>query len=199
MLLSMYLSYYASRAWMKTYYLDYVLGMIGLILVTSLSSTAISTYYLFYFFYPFASLSFPFSSIVHVDVYREMGDYTYAYTHDIQFLSLRILSVSNESIRLLFVFSFYLLVNFLGVILGYWFEKRLAEEPFKAELFEFFSFSGFCSFGVCYFISLILPWIAVALSLYSLPIMYIIFFCIYFFWIPALIATTIYGLKRRKE
>jgi hypothetical protein len=126
-----------------------------------------------------------------------MGDYTYAFTHDIQFLSLRILSVSNESIRLLFVFSFYLLVNFLGVILGYWFKKRLAEEPFKAELFEFFSFTAFCSFGICYFISLILPWIAAALSFGYL--WYVILFCIYYFWVPALIATAIYGLKRSRE
>jgi len=101
---------------------------------------------------------------------------------------------------LLIVFSFYLLVNFLGVILGYWLEKRLAEEQIKTELFEFFSIVGLCSFGACYFISLILYGIAVTLRLGLLPIhVYIIFFCIYYFWIPALLATAIYGLKRMKE
>jgi hypothetical protein len=182
MLLSMYLSYY----WARDVELRSYLTRITLsILVISLSSTVLPNIPLVLVFsYPFASLSFPFSS----------SGYYY-----IQFLSQEILFVSNGGIRLLIFFSFYLLVNFLGVILGYWLEKRLAEEQFKAELFEFFSISGFCSFGACYFISLILYGIAVTLRLNVLPLYIIFFFCVYYFWVPALLATAIYGLKRRKE
>ena len=195
MLLSVYVSYYLSRAWAKTYVLDYILGMTALILVTSLSSTFMPINFLFYFNYPLASLSFPFSSIVSgwMDMHMDV-----VYTYNIQFLSQRILSVSNENIHL-YVFSFYLLVNFLGVILGYWFEKTLAEEPFKAELFEFFSFSGFCSFGICFFTSLIVVPFIVSFIGNGLPYglaWYIFFFCIYFFWIPALIMTAIHTIRK---
>jgi hypothetical protein len=190
MLLSMYLSYY----WARDVELRSYLTRITLsILVISLSSTVLPNIPLFLVFsYPFASLSFPFSSSGYYP-FSSGGYY-------IQFLSREILFVSNGGIRLLIFFSFYLLVNFLGVILGYWLEKKLAEEQIKTELFEFFSISGFCSFGACYFISLILYGTAVTLRLNVLPSLYIIFFfCVYYFWVPALIATAIYGLKRRKE
>ena len=177
----MYLSYYWARAVELRSYLTRITSSI---LVISLSSTALSNIDLLLLFsYPFASLSFPFSS---------SGYY-------IQFLTQEILFVSNGGICLLIVFSFYLLVNFLGVILGYWLEKRLAEEQIKTELFEFFSIVGLCSFGACYFISLILYGIAITLRLDVLPSLYIIFFfCVHYFWVPALIATAIYGLRRRK-
>ena len=188
MLLSMYASYYASRNLAKIYKRDYVLSMAVFIVLASLFSAAFAYAYFLPMFYPLGSLSFPFSSTGDLDAYN------------IQFLALRILSVPPQN-GPLYGFPFYLLVNLVGVMLGYWINKRPIQGTLKEELFDFFFFSGFISFMVCFFIYLT-TFFTGFVHAYMYPYAwFIVLFCIHFFWIPAVIATTIYGMKsfRRRE
>ena len=96
----------------------------------------------------------------------------------------------------------------MGVALG-----RLIKNSLEEKLFDFFIVSGAISMVCCYII-----WLSYAIHLQQLYLrpqifhsmnyeqflfesnLHLVFiFCTYFFWVLALIATAIYGLKRRKE
>jgi hypothetical protein len=146
-------------------------------------------------------LSFPFSLIV------EQISWTFVTGYHIQFLSFRMISI-NPQIGPFLAFSFFLGMNFVGVVLGLWIKESL-----KEKLFDFFIKSGAISLVCGYII-----WIAYSLHLKELWLsnqifhskvyeqylfesnFYLVYtLCIYYFWVPALIATAIYGLKRMKE
>ena len=194
MLLSMYASYH----WAKISKKPYVLRMAFFIILMSFVSTFFVAGFLFAIYYPLSWLSFPFLSSV-----EQLHSYTPVTAYKIHFFTLEIVSISPQNAPL-YVFSFFLLVNLVGAILGYWINKRLLTESFKRNLFDFFfqswviSLLGCYTLLGCYIISSsylrVTGWFAIANIIYL--------FCAYFFWIPALIATTIYGIKwfrRRKE
>jgi hypothetical protein len=178
-------------------YMSYVLIMAGLVIVASFLSAFVSLFWFWLILlYPFWSVSFPFYSIPILS----FGDWGYLTNYRINFVGIEIMSISPQN-ALVYGFSFFLLINLVGAILGYWIKQKTSEESLKRELFDFFFRSGILSFLVCYGIIWI-NWFALGLvtQYEEFVIMsYILLFCRYFFWIPALIATIICGLKRMKE
>ncbi len=117
---------------------------------------------------------------------------------------MEIVSISPQNVPV-YGFSFFLLINLVGAMLGYWINKKLSEESLRRELFDFLFRSGIWSFLVCYAI-IWLDWFALGLiTQYEEFVITsnIWFFCQYFFWVPATIATAIYGVykwsKSRKQ
>jgi hypothetical protein len=181
--------------------------MAGFIIIASLLSTFIYVLWLWSIqLYPFSVVSFPFSSTA-IRTTVPSG-WTYVTGHNVNFFGIEIVSISPQNMPV-YGFSFFLLINLVGVILGYWSNKKLSEESFKWKLLNFFFRSGILAFIVCYGIT----WLD--LFALSLIIWYgandvwfiiasnILFFCRYFFWVPATIATAIYGIykwsKSRKQ
>lgn len=180
MLFSIFISYYLVEHGRKTHVL---LTTLFIVLASLLSTFFVYAWRLSFFLYPPRFLSFPFSSAV--GVHRWWGVTTY----DIYFFTLKVVSISPQNAPL-YGFMFFLLVNITGATLGYWIGKRLLRESLERNLFDFFSKSGVLSFIVCFFIF----WITRARA----PLIsYLIYsFCVYFFWIPAGIATAFYGIYK---
>lgn len=166
------------------------------IVLASLFSTFLSYALIVWFlFYPILLLSFPFVSTFEDSLSSPPTEY------NINLCTLRIVSISPEN-AYLYGFLFFFSVNLIGTILGYWINKRLLEGSFKRKMFDFFIESVFLSFIFCfflYYVTLFLRptrlnhylndntlWINIADN--------IILFCIFYFWVPALIATTIHGI-----
>ncbi len=202
MLLSMYLSFRLSSN-LEHERVSYVLLMTGFIIVASFLSTFIYMLWLWLLvLYPFWLVSFPFFSTA---THTRMAAHAYSVTgYNINFFGMEILSISPQNIAV-YGFSFFLLINLVGAMLGYWINKKLLDESFKWKLFNFFFRSGILSFLVCYGI-LWLTLIALSLMMYygASDISFIIadnilFFSMYLFWIPAIIATAIYGIYERSK
>jgi hypothetical protein len=182
-------------------YMSYVPLMAGFMIVVSLLSTYVCMFWLWLIFlYPFWSVSFPFYSTPELS----FGDWGYLTGYNINFLGMEIVSLSPQNV-LLYGFSFFLLINLVGAILGYWINKKFSEESLKRELFNFFFRSGILSFLVCYGI-ILLNWFTLGLIMQYEDFVIrsnILLFCKYFFWVPAVIATAIYGIYKwigmRKE
>jgi len=200
MFLSTYVSFRLSGD-TEPEHLLYVLLMAGFIIVASLLSAFVCVLWLWIIFlYPFWLVSFPFYSTLTLS----FGLVGYPTGYNIHFFGMEIMSVSTQNDPV-YGFWFFLLINLVGAILGYWINKKLSMESFKWELFDFFFRSGILSFFVCYGII----WLVVfALSLFTpyeevVIMSYILVFCMDFFWVPAVIATVIYGIYKwigmRKE
>jgi len=200
MFLSMYVSFLFSDD-VEYDYMSYVPLMAGFVIVVSLLSTYVCMFWLWLIFlYPFWSVSFPFYSTPELS----FGDWGYLTGYNINFFGMEIVSLSPQNV-LVYGFSFFLLINVVGAILGYWINKKFSEESLKRELFNFFFRSGILSFLVCYGI-ILLNWFTLGLitQYEEFVIMSnILLFCKYFFWVPAVIATAIYGIYKwigmRKE
>lgn len=195
-------------------YISYVLLMAGFIIVASLLSAFVSVLWLWLIFlYPFWSVSFPFFSTPEVSCKLLRFQYLHSYEckltgYHINFVGIEIMSISPQNV-LVYGFLFFLLINLVGVILGYWIKQKTSDESLKQELFDFFFRSGILSFLVCYGI-ILLDWFALALIIEygANDVWFAIasntwFFCQYLFWVPAVIATAIYGIYKwigmRKE
>jgi len=197
-------------------YMSYVLLMAGFIIVASFLSAFVSVLWLWIILlYPFWLVSFPFYSTPNLT----FGDWGYLTGYNINFFGMEIMSIppqnaftsadaimhAAESGMHVYAFSFFLLINLVGAILGYWIKQKTSEESLKRELFDFFFRSGILSFLVCYGI-ILLGWFTLGLitQYEEFVIMSnILLFCKYFFWVPAVIATAIYGIYKwmgmRKE
>jgi len=186
---------------------SYVLLIAGFIIVASFLSTFVSVLGIWLLqLYPFLLVSFPFFSTA---PRTRVGVHAYPVTgYNINFFGIEIVSISPQNITV-YGFSFFLLINLVGAMLGYWINKKLFDETFKRKLFNFFFRSGILSFLVCYGI-LWLDWMAISLMMYygASDISFIIasnivFFSRYLFLVPATIATAIYGIykwsKSRKQ
>jgi hypothetical protein len=193
-------------------YMSYVLIMAGLVIVASFLSVFVSLFWFWLILlYPFWLVSFPFYSTPHLT----FGDWGYLTGYNINFFGMEIMSIPPQNAFTsadalmqvagsgmhVYAFSFFLLINLVGAILGYWIKQKTSEESLKRELFDFFFRSAILSFLVCYGI-ILLHWFALGLIIqYEAFVITsnILLFCRHFFWVPAVIATAIYGLKRRKE
>jgi len=197
MLLSMFISYRMVGYSRKTYLRSTAL----FIIFASFFSTFFTYVYLWVFLYPFGLLSFPFSSTV-----EQMHSWAPVTAYNIHFLTLEIVSIAPE-IAPIYGFLFFLSVNFASAILGYWIGKRLLRESLKRKLFDFFFKSSIYSFIACFFIFWITFFAVEGITggrlnhylndntmLFAIGNL-ISLFCIYFFWIPAAVATTIYGIS----
>ena len=185
--------------------ISYVLLMTVFIIIASFLSAFVYNYWLWLIFlYPFWLVSFPFFSTPKL----AHGGWGHLISYNINFFGMEIVSISPQNV-LVYGFSFFLLINLVGAMLGYWINKNLLKESFKWKLFDFFFRSGIWSFLVCYAI-LWLDWFALGLivwygvnDIWFTIVSNTSFFCKYFFWVPATIATTIYGIykwsKSRKQ
>lgn len=212
MLLSMYASYHWAKISQKAF--DY--RTLVFIIVVSLLSAVFPAYITIVFTFPFTFLSFPFYAYIY-------EEWSWGLMDRIEFLGIRF-STMDLAIRIprpwdlgrfLVAFPFFVFVNFVGAILGYCINRKLVEGSLREKLFNFSFKSGAISFVGCYVISLSCFMILGYVTGYRLnhylndhTLSYaiantILLFCIYYFWIPALIATTIYGIykwfKRKKE
>lgn len=177
----------------------YALLMTAFIIVVSFLSAFVCVFWLWLIFlYPFWLLSFPF----YLTPKPFRGYWGAITSYNINFLWVEIGFIPTENV-LVNGFSFFLLINLVGAMVGYWLSKNLLNESFKRELFDFFFRSGIWSFLVCYII-FFLDWFALGLTaghevnnIWSTIIINIPFFCKNLFWIPAAIATTIYGIYDR--
>jgi hypothetical protein len=199
MLLSLYVSFRLSSIF-EHERVSYVLLMAGFIVVASFLSTFVSVLWLWLLvLYPFWLVSFPFSSTaIRTSVNGGRMNVT---GYNINFLGIQIASISPQSISV-YGFSFFLLVNLIGAMLGYWINKKLLEESFSWKLFNFLFRSGILFFIVCYGI-LWLTMIALSLMMYYgagdisfMIVENVLFFSRYLFWVPATIATAIYGIYK---
>lgn len=194
MLVSFYVSFKESSLW-KTHKLDYLAVVIFFTVVSSFLSTIFPPLQI-PVGYPLGMLSFPFFTRIYI---RDPLFEPWKPPLNIQFLTVNILSFSPLSTWSIFVtvFPFYMTVNFMGVILGYWMSKRLVDEPLKRELVDFFFRKGLLASSLALVIieSIFVLIVKEGTGLW----IYIHFFSVYLFWVPALIATAIYGLKRMKE
>ncbi|UCE15765.1 MAG: hypothetical protein JSV12_07850 [Candidatus Bathyarchaeota archaeon] len=185
--------------------LGYPLLMAGVIIVASFLSTfaPIPNASLF-FIYPFSLVSFPFSATAELS----LGAWGYLTGYDINFFGMEIVPVSPQNVPA-YGFWFFFLINLVGAMLGYWGDKKLSEGSLEWNLLDFFFRSVFWSFLICYAI-VWLSWFALeqilwqgADNVWFMIVMNIALFCRLFFWIPATIATAIYGMHkwfgRRKE
>jgi len=213
MFLSMYVAFRLSDK-PEQEYISYVLLMAGFIIVASFLSAFVGGLWLWLILlYPFLSVSFPFFSTPEVSCKLLRFQYLYSYEckltgYHINFVGIEIMFISPQNV-LVYGFLFFLLINLVGAILGYWIKQKTSDESLKLELFDFFFRSGILSFLVCYGI-LLLDWFALGLIIehgandgwFALA-SNIWFFCQYLFWVPAVIATAIYGIYKwmgmRKE
>ena len=208
MLLSMYASYH----WAKMGKKPYVLRMLVFLIVVSFLSAGSPGGSFMTLFIPFSFLSFPFHA--YIDPIWTEGCW-------VDFLRIDFLTIDLtaplplDSGRFLVAFPFFLFVNFVGTTLGYWINEKLVEGSLIEKLFNFSFKSGAISFVGCYVISFSCFMILGLVTGYRLnhylndhTLSYaiantILLFCIYYFWVPAVIATTIYGIskwfRRRRE
>jgi len=173
------------------------------ILVSLLTIFLAPAWILALFILPFMLLSFPFFSTV-----EQLHSYTPITAYNIQFFTLKIVSISPEN-SLVYGFSFFTSVNLVGAVLGYKINKILLEKSLKRNLFDLFLKSTPISFGACYLFMVLFYFALGLITGYRLDnylndntlwfiIMNIIYlFTLYFFWIPALIATILYGIYKR--
>jgi len=123
MLFSMFVSYYLWRRYSRE---DYVLYTALFVVMASLFSTFMGYLYVFFLALPFMFvpwlLSFPFSSIVEVVT----SDYI-PVSYNLHFLSVRILSFNVENAQVVGVL-FFLSINLVGAVLGYWIGKMFFGE-----------------------------------------------------------------------
>jgi len=200
MLLSMYVSFRLSSD-LEQKNVIHVLLMTGFIIVMSVLSTFVCILWLWIILlYPFWLVSFPFLSTPKLF----FGDRGHLISYNINFFWMKIVSISPQNV-LAYGFSFFFLINLVGAMLGYWINKKLLNEPFKWKLFDFLFRSGIWSFLACYAI-IWLDWFALQLIVwYGVNDIWLTivsstsFFCRYFFWVPATIATAIYGIYKRPE
>lgn len=197
MLLSMYVSFRLSSE-LSDERVSYVLLMAGFIIIASFLSTFVYVLWLWLIvLYPFWLVSFPFFSTP--ELY--FGDWGRLTGYNITFFGMKIVSISPQNAHV-YGFSFFLLINFVGVMLGYWINKKLLEGSLKWNLFNFFFRSGILCFLVCYGITW-LGWFTLGLIIWQgandvwlIIASNTLFFCRYFFWVPAVIATAIYGIHK---
>jgi hypothetical protein len=149
--------------------------------------------------YPFWLVSYPFFSTPKLYV----GDWGHLTGYNINFFGMEIMSISPQNV-LVYGFSFFLLINLVGVILGYWSNKKLSEGSFGWILLDFFFRSGIWSFLICYAI-IWLAWFASSLivwygadGIWFMIVMNISSFCRNFFWLPSTLATAIYGMRAQR-
>jgi len=209
MLLSMYASYY----WARTGKKSFILGMAVSIVLISFLSAFFPVSIAIIFTFPLTFLSFPFYA--HIDPIWTEGWYW------VDFLRIRFLTVELTpslplvSGRFLVAFPFFLFVNFVGTSLGYWISRKLAEGSWIEKVFNFSFEIGAISYVVCYVTSFANYMILGLLTGYRLnhylnnhtqtyAIANAIFLvCTWYFWVPAVTLTTIYGIdkwfSRRRE
>jgi hypothetical protein len=204
---------YASYHWAKISKKAYVLRMAVSIILISFFSAFFPVSIAIILTFPLTFLSFPFHA--YIDPIWTEGWYW------VDFLRIRFLTIDLtaplplDSGRFLVAFPFFLFVNFVGTTLGYWINEKLVEGSLIEKLFNFSFKSGAISFVGCYVISFSCFIILGLVTGYRLnhylndhTLSYaiantILLFCIYYFWVPAVIATTIYGIskwfRRRRE
>jgi len=201
MLFSMILSYRlaAGRYSPKVYAM---LMAFWIILASLLTIFLASAWILALFLLPLMLFSFPFLSTV-----EQLHSYTPVRAYNIQFFSMNIVSISPEN-ALVYGFSFFVLVNLAGAVLGYKIDKMLQGKKVKRNLFDFFQSSTLVFFGTFYLVmaffyfalGIITPgyylnentqiWFTIADALFL--------FSRFLFWVPAVIATTIYGIYMKR-
>ena len=209
MLLSMYASYHWAKISKKTY----ALKMVVFVFLVSYLSARFPASIILAFTFPITFLSFPFYA--YIDPIWTEGWYW------VDFLGIRFFvtdlayPLPMGSGQLVVAFPFFLFVNIVGAILGYKISERLTKGSLKEKVFLFSFNSGALSLLGCYIINLscgvVLGYITgyrLNHSLNNHTLSYaiantILLFCIYYFWVPAAIATTIYGIskwfRRRRE
>jgi len=141
------------------------------------------------FYMMLSSLSFPFYTAFTAIILERIEIRSYS----ISFFTMETISFPPES---LFSTGFLVLLsaNALGALLGHWISMKLTGS-FERKLFDFFLKSTVLSWVICdvaffaaiYFYT---PASGDILSVLSS-------FCLFLFWVPALIATAYYGLLKR--
>lgn len=200
---------YVSYRWTKTGKKTYICMMVFFVILVSFLSTFLGyAWILLSILYPLWLLSFPFLSSV-----EQLHSHQPVTGYNIQFITMEIVSIPPQN-AVLYGFMFFLSVNLIGAILGYWIDKRFLTESFKRNLFDFFFRSGAISLLACYIIAILYNIILREITGYQVnhylndhTLWYTLgdtihLFSIYFFWTPAAIATTVYGIYerfRRKE
>jgi len=195
MLFSTILSYHlAARRYSQKVYA--ILMAFWIILASLLTIFLASAWILALFLLPLMLFSFPFLSTV-----EQLHSYSPVTAYNIQLFSINIVSISPEN-ALVYGFSFFVLVNLAGAVLGYKINEMLLGKKFKRNLFDFFQYSTLISLGTFY---LVLAFFYFALGIitgYYLNENTQIWFTIagalflfsrFLFWVPAVIATAIYG------
>lgn len=204
MLFSMFISYHLVRRFSSQ---TYAVLMACWVIVASLLTIFLArAWILALFLLPFMLLSFPFFSTV-----EQLHSYTPITAYNIQFFTLRIASISPEN-AFVYGFSFFALVNLIGAVLGNKINKILLEKSLKRNLFDFFlkgtpaSLAAFYLFMVLFYFALGIITQGYRVNHYLndnilwFTIMNIVYFLtLYFFWVPALIATIIYGIYERSK
>jgi len=196
---------YASYHWANISKKTYALKMVVFVFLVSFLSAFFPASIIFAFTFPVTFLSFPFYAYID-------PIWTEEYWHD--FLGIRFFAIDLAyplpmgSGQLMVAFPFFLFVNIVGAILGYKISEILTEGSLKEKMFLFFFKSGAISLLGCYIINLLCIIVLGYITGYRLnhylnnhTLSYaiantIIFFCIYFFWIPVVIATIIYGIYK---
>ncbi len=146
MLLSMCASYLWAKELSKE---DYILTIAVFIILISLLPAIIgitmNPFWLIYF--PFTFLSFPF--------YAYSESVAWIRNVRIRFLTIDLMNPLPFDLgTLLVAFPFFLLVNVLGALLGYWMGKKLVMEFFGGRLWTvFFGFVGISSIGLSFLLA----------------------------------------------
>lgn len=169
------------------------------ILLASLLSTFLSELFLWFLIYPLGLLSFPFYSTA-----DKLHSWMPVSAYNIHFLTAKIVTISPQQASS-YGFLFFFSINLIGAVVGYRIHKTLPEMSLKRDVFDFFFRSGIISFIACYILFWITfltvgislsPMTEFGSSLYS-TLQFIFVFYEFLFWIPALVATTIYGIRIR--
>ncbi len=212
----MYLSFRLSSECERSLPLYLLLETVFIVVLSVLSTFVYLLWVWILLLYPFWLVSFPFFSTpelrARANVYfprrapihaGEIDVRAHLVGYDINFFGVKIVSISPQN--LVYGFSFYLLINILGAIVGYLTNRLLRDRSFEWNLFNFFFRTGIVSFLVCYGITW-LGWFALGLivwygvnGIWFALVENVLFFCQFFFWIPAVIATLIYGARSRTK
>jgi len=198
MLLSLYVSFRLSSNTQVELPI-HVLLMTGFVIVVSLLSTFTCMLWLWIILlYPFWLVSFPFFSTPEL-LFGDFGPLT---SYNINFFGSNIFSISPQNV-LVYGFSFYLMINIGGTLLGYLAGKVLCDKSFEWNLLDFFFRYGILSFLVCYGV-IWLGWFALQYVVwYGVDHVWfafvrnILFFCQHLFWVPSLVITIIYAVRSR--
>lgn len=177
MFLSMYTSYHLAEISRRMYVPTIILSVLLISGFSTFHAVTISILGFASLAFPVYSLSFPFFYL--------SDDLLYSPAYRIRFFNATVLSVSPQHI-LLYVFPFFLAINFFGAVLGYWIHKRL--RGIQRVTFSLFSRNLFLSL---IFLFLFTP-LTFLLGIFPALIVYCCFpFISTFFWIPAAIATLV--------
>lgn len=198
MLLSLYVSFRLSSSTQSELPIHMLL-MTGFAIVVSLLSTFTCMLWLWIMLlYPFWLVSFPFFSTPELF----FGDFGPLTGYHISFFGSNIFSISPQNV-LVYGFSFYLIINLGGALLGYLAGKVLRDKSFEWDILDFFFRYGILSFLVCcgvvwlgWFALQYMVWYGVNHVLFAF-VENILFFCQYFFWVPSLLITIIYAVRSR--